>query len=473
MSQVKELILLLFAIFLVPSICDEKNQSEIKSGDVSSFFNKDSCFCQIDAGQLEDCSCTTEKISHFNKQIHDKLVKVLHGDYFRYFQVNFHKECKFWDDRDGQCGNRNCAVDTCPHDSVPDHVKHHKDNIPEKDSASTPAKDHTIMEFLQEKYHEVLPMVEPLVVMWHDFASGYLPPYLQPAAPCLEDPLPQYSKVDTSLSGAPVDLINQFCTLDPFESTEGCNYIDLIKNEEKYTGYQGKSAARIWGKIYGDLCFAPKEGSSVSDLCLEEKTFYRIISGLHSSITVHLCSKYLLQQENPLMGRPAVWGRNQQEFLKRFDPKLTGNKGPEWLKNMFYLYLVELRAIGKAGSVLLSQDYKDSDISSQVQELVQAATQFKYHFDENDLFKSDELKKGELFSEFKQKFREISHLMDCMGCERCKVWGKLQVTGIGTALKILFTPTEDLRLTRHEVVALVNAFGRVSTSLMELEEFRN
>ena len=47
------------------------------------------------------------------------------------------------------------------------------------------------------------------------------------------------------------------------------------------------------------------------------------------------------------------------------------------------------------------------------------------------------------------------------------------MTGIGTALKILFTPTEDLRLTRHEVVALVNAFGRVSTSLMELEEFRD
>ena len=55
--------------------------------------------------------------------------------------------------------------------------------------------------------------------------------------------------------------------------------------------------------------------------------------------------------------------------------------------------MLNFRAIGKAGSVLLSQDYKDSDISSQVQELVQAATQFKYHFDENDLFKSDELKK--------------------------------------------------------------------------------
>jgi len=52
-------------------------------------------------------------------------------------------------------------------------------------------------------------------------------------------------------------------------------------------------------------------------------------------------------------------------------------------------------------------------------------------------------------------------------------WGKLQVTGIGTALKILFTPLEEIRLTRHEVVALVNAFGRVSTSLIELEKFRD
>ena len=47
-----------------------------------------------------------------------------------------------------------------------------------------------------------------------------------------------FFQVDTSLADAPVDLINQFCTLDPYEATEGCNYIDLIKNEEKYTGYQ-------------------------------------------------------------------------------------------------------------------------------------------------------------------------------------------------------------------------------------------
>jgi len=32
-----------------------------------------------------------------------------------------------------------------------------------------------------------------------------------------------------------------------------------------------------------------------------------------------------------------------------------------------------------------------------------------------------------------------SALMDCVGCEKCRLWGKLQVLGLGTALKILFS----------------------------------
>lgn len=32
-----------------------------------------------------------------------------------------------------------------------------------------------------------------------------------------------------------------------------------------------------------------------------------------------------------------------------------------------------------------------------------------------------------------------SALMDCVGCEKCRLWGKLQVSGLGTALKILFS----------------------------------
>lgn len=32
-----------------------------------------------------------------------------------------------------------------------------------------------------------------------------------------------------------------------------------------------------------------------------------------------------------------------------------------------------------------------------------------------------------LKDEFRQHFRNISRIMDCVGCDKCKLWGKLQV----------------------------------------------
>ena len=36
-------------------------------------------------------------------------------------------------------------------------------------------------------------------------------------------------------------------------------------------------------------------------------------------------------------------------------------------------------------------------------------------------------------------FHNITRIMDCVGCEKCKMWGKLQLLGIATSLKILFS----------------------------------
>lgn len=78
-----------------------------------------------------------------------------------------------------------------------------------------------------------------------------------------------------------------------------------------------------------------------------------------------------------------------------------------------------------------------------------------------------------LKEQFRQHFRNISRIMDCVGCDKCKLWGKLQTHGLGTALKILFSgkfdrwePTlnhfskKKFFLERSEIVALINAFGR-------------
>jgi len=85
-----------------------------------------------------------------------------------------------------------------------------------------------------------------------------------------------------------------------------------------------------------------------------------------------------------------------------------------------------------------------------------------------------------LKEEFKTHFRNVSRIMDCVGCDKCRLWGKVQTTGIATALKVLFELDEmtlnpqtnhDL-LQRSEVVALINTLFRFSESLKAVEDFR-
>lgn len=49
-----------------------------------------------------------------------------------------------------------------------------------------------------------------------------------------------------------------------------------------------------------------------------------------------------------MLNQPDNWGPNVDEFKRRFDPSTTNNQGPQWLKNLYFIYLVELRALTKA-----------------------------------------------------------------------------------------------------------------------------
>jgi len=88
----------------------------------------------------------------------------------------------------------------------------------------------------------------------------------------------------------------------------------------------------------------PSYGPEI-ETCLEKRVFYRLISGLHTSINVHLSLQYLHKGH---LNQPDWWGPNIKEFKRRFNPAKTNGQGPQWLKNLYFLYLVELRAISKA-----------------------------------------------------------------------------------------------------------------------------
>jgi ERO1-like protein alpha len=81
---------------------------------------------------------------------------------------------------------------------------------------------------------------------------------------------------------------------------------------------------------------------------------------------------------------------------------------------------------------------------------------------------------GAALEELRANFRNVSAVLDCVGCEKCRLWGKLQFLGLGTALKILFSlnpGSECPELQRNEVIALVNLLHRLSESLKVNREF--
>lgn len=94
-------------------------------------------------------------------------------------------------------------------------------------------------------------------------------------------------------------------------------YVNLQLNPERHTGYTGPSARRIWDAIYSEYCPRCKHFcicmsiySVVNDIyihicadaygetCPEKKVLYKLISGLHSSISIHICSDYLLDESS-------------------------------------------------------------------------------------------------------------------------------------------------------------------------------
>lgn len=49
------------------------------------------------------------------------------------------------------------------------------------------------------------------------------------------------------------DAQDNFCIIN--ENDNEAKYVDLLLNPERYTGYRGKSAHRVWNSIYNENCF--------------------------------------------------------------------------------------------------------------------------------------------------------------------------------------------------------------------------
>lgn len=241
-----------------------------------------------------------------------------------------------------------------------------------------------------------------------------------------------------------------------------------------------------------------------------------------------------------------TWGTNIPLFVRRV------GSHRERLNNLYFTFLFVLRAVSKASPHLSAYSYdtgdaaKDAELAALVQQLVHTAQtpafesaqqillgareasvadapvkeilrktieanvpplediqECRTGFDEAQLFQVPTPREGVSYATslhentilqetFRSRFRNITRIMDCVTCDKCRVWGKLQILGLGTSIKLLLTSDGDLAqasaaqlefqnlrrrgvpqarrapqlLTRQEVIALINTLHQLSVSVL-------
>ncbi|CAL5390856.1 unnamed protein product [Camellia sinensis] len=369
---------------------------------------------------VEDCCCDYETVDSINAEVlHPLLQELVTTPFFRYFKVKLWCDCPFWPE-DGMCRLRDCSVCECPETEFPEIFKKPPRGLPSDDLVCQEGKPQATVD----------------------------------------------RTLDSKAFRGWMEVDNPWTNDDETDNSE-MTYVNLQLNPERYTGYAGPSARRIWDAVYSENC--PKYSSG--EICQEKKVLYKLISGLHSSISIHIAADYLLDESTNL------WGKNLELMHDRV------LRYPDRVRNLYFTFLFVLRAVTKAADYLEQAEYdtgnhaEDLKAQSMMRQLLynpklQAACPLP--FDEAKLWQGQS--EPELKQQIQKQFRNISALMDCVGCEKCRLWGKLQVLGLGTALKILFSvndqnyPDQILHLQRNEVIALVNLLNRLSESVKLVNE---
>ncbi|RKF72739.1 Endoplasmic reticulum oxidoreductin-1 [Golovinomyces cichoracearum] len=435
---------------------------------------------------ISDACISFSTLDNINLELKDLITDItLNTDFFSYYRLNlFGKECPFWSDDSSVCGNIACAVNTLDNEEqipIPWRAE-------ELGKLQGPRVTHPIKKMQQnhklrnpsDDQHE------------SDFQESCV----------IED--------DTSDD-------QDYCISEDESIGYKGDYVSLVDNPERFTGYAGEGPKQIWDAIYRENCFSGSsylgsktsttltspQRSAASELklvlqnqrslkilerfqdknsdfisrdtpgfvyeseCLERRVFYRIVSGMHTSISAHICYDYLDQKS----GR---WSPNIRCYKERI------HNQHDRISNLYFNYAIVMRAIIKLGPYLSEYAYCSDDATQnsitkiKVQSLVEKASAMPQLFDESVMFVNED--GPSLKEDFRRRFRNISRIMDCVGCDKCRLWGKLQTAGYGAALKVLFesgiNPKDLPKLRRTEIVALFNTFARISSSMEAIKELR-
>jgi ERO1-like protein alpha len=353
---------------------------------------------------IDDCCCKVESVSSENKRfLKPWLDKIVDRTFFKFFKLNLYKECSHWAVSSYCSRGGGCNICECDKNEIPIAWKQ------EEEEAASRVQPQSMKNGFKG---------------WNDVSA------------------------------------DQWTEMESEAKESSLQYVNLRQFPETNTGFVF-SGANVWKAIYSENCFQ----GNIDDMCLEQRLLLRLVSGLHSSISMHIAGFY---SKDNVTGE---WLSNQTVFEQRF------RAYPERIENLYFVYVFTLRAISRLAPLLRSYEYKTGGSLEEDRKTQQLVREFLDNklvctpsFDESLLFR--DANKALLKQQFKSYFLNISSLMDCLNCNKCRVWGKLQMLGLGTALKVLMgEPGQQPELQRNEVVALINFVRQLSTSVDLVDRF--
>ncbi|KAI7261620.1 endoplasmic oxidoreductin, partial [Hortaea werneckii] len=189
----------------------------------SSNYSPDVCALEPKA-KVSDACASYADLDALNGKLQPFIRNLSHNtDFFSYYRLNlYNKKCPFWNDDEGLCGNIACAVTTLENE----------EDIPpiwraeELSKLEGPKAQHPGRKQQRELQRPLLDQLgaevgESCVVEYDDECDD-----------------------------------RDYCVPDDEIASAKGDYVSLVNNPERFTGYAGEAAHRIWEAIYHENCFS-------------------------------------------------------------------------------------------------------------------------------------------------------------------------------------------------------------------------
>ena len=217
------------------------------------------CSCDVDqptfastfglTGTVSECCCSFADLERTNSEtVYPLLRQIVRTPFFAHFKIDLCSNCKLWDDAP-MCVLRDCGVCEC---EKPPEWADEVEWMPEK-TGPDPNCEH-----IDDR---VVTIVDAHITRgWESSPLTFLD---------------QQSPLDISAKANDVEK----------DDGDTAVVVDLRLNPERYTGYAGPSANKVWTAIHSDNCFQQQSGPGEEGDDIVGYSIHRIAKSERSNFT--------------------------------------------------------------------------------------------------------------------------------------------------------------------------------------------